>query len=383
MNFDREDLVRSAFCFFSLFIFFIFGHNSASGFQSQTSLTGVFSAAVDAIGSKDAIARLRNIKAKANCIGPDGNYKTPVTSFRSNKTIFLQTFSYKSDRKTIYINEKFGWSPSENDEIPKIVSPFEKLVVRLHEYQKMSFDFRSMFSDFALVGNAVFEGRKSTKVRAKTDLDGSIFLYFDIQNKTLSGFEFRPNGSDQIIKNVFGGWKTFGELKLPTRITATDSRGEWILNFENITLNSADENLLKVPQMVSDLEALMRLHQQHIDAHLNYDAELFLETFADQFTQIQGGDVSVNSRKEIHERFKNYFASFKFHEWEDIKPPVYKISKDGTLATVTVEKRVRGTYKNDRGEEESDNTIFAWLEVWEKLDGKWKIITVASTSKNQ
>lgn len=131
-----------------------------------------------------------------------------------------------------------------------------------------------------------------------------------------------------------------------------------------------------------DLRELLRLHKQAQTAHLTYNAELFIELFADNLTQLARGNVITRNRAENLARFKNYFSSYKFIEWEDIKPPIIKISKDGTLAAITVEKRVRGTYKNEMGEEETDHTIFAWLEVWEKIDGKWKVTTVASTSKN-
>ncbi|HMS40533.1 MAG TPA: nuclear transport factor 2 family protein, partial [Pyrinomonadaceae bacterium] len=98
-------------------------------------------------------------------------------------------------------------------------------------------------------------------------------------------------------------------------------------------------------------------------------------------TQVQRGNVVTRTKAENLARVKNYFSSFKFIEWENLKPPVVKISKDGTMATIIVQKRVRGTYKNDKGEEILDQTDFAWLEVWEKIDGKWKVVTVASTEK--
>ena len=130
-----------------------------------------------------------------------------------------------------------------------------------------------------------------------------------------------------------------------------------------------------------DRDELMRLHKEHQKAHLTYDAELFVKSFGENLTQIQRGQVKTNTKEENLKRFENYFANYKFIEWEDINPPVIKISKDGTLATVIVEKRVRGTYKNEKGEEEKDHSIFAWLEVWEKIEGKWKIVTIASTAR--
>lgn len=130
-----------------------------------------------------------------------------------------------------------------------------------------------------------------------------------------------------------------------------------------------------------DITELMRLREQQKTAHLTYNAELFVEMFADNLTQLQRGNATTRTKAENLARFKTYFSGYKFLEWEDIVPPVIKISKDGTLATIIVQKRVRGSYKNDKGEEESDHTIFAWLEVWEKVKGKWKVVTVASTEK--
>lgn len=130
-----------------------------------------------------------------------------------------------------------------------------------------------------------------------------------------------------------------------------------------------------------DLRELLRLHEQQKTAHLTNNAELFVEMFSDPFTQIQNGNILTFSKEKSLARFKNYFATMKFQEWSDIATPVVKISKDGTLATMTVNKRVRAAYKNEKGEEEKDYSIFAWLTVWEKIGGKWKVTTIASTAK--
>ena len=81
-------------------------------------------------------------------------------------------------------------------------------------------------------------------------------------------------------------------------------------------------------------------------------------------------------------RFKSYFATFKFKEWENIRPPVISVSKDGSMATIAVQKRVRGTYKNEKGDVVEENVVYAWLEVWEKINRKWKVVTVASTERD-
>ena len=62
--------------------------------------------------------------------------------------------------------------------------------------------------------------------------------------------------------------------------------------------------------------------------------------------------------------------------------PVIKISKDGTMATKIVQKRVRGISKDKDGKETTEHVVYAWLEVLEKIDGKWRLVTIASTEKD-
>jgi len=343
----------------------------------ETDLAQVFSSAIEAVGEATEINRIRSIEGFADCLGPKGKYSTRIISFRDGKTRFTQQFSYKDELSDIFINGQLAWQKSAQS----LISPFQKLVVNLHEYQRMSVDFQKMFHDFVLLGTEKFEKRESIKVEAKNQLNGTIYLYFDAETKLLSGYVLPIPDSQQSVKNVFHEWKRIGKLKLPTKVIATDSSGEWILNFQQISFNKTDSKIFAPPPRVSDLAELMRLHEQQKTAHLSYKAELFVEMFAEKLTQVQRGNVSTRTRAENLTRFKNYFNTFKFIEWENLKPPVIKISKDGTLATIIVQKRVRGTYKNDQGQDVLDHTDFAWLEVWEKIDGQWKVITVASTEK--
>lgn len=360
--------------FLSIFIFCL-GFCTAAAQNSD--LEKVFASSIKAIGGAKEINKIRSLEVFADCVGPKGKYTTEIVSFRDDKTRFTQRFSYKEELTDILINNKLAW---QNTDL-SLVSPFQKLVVHLHEYQKMAFDFQKMFHDFVLEGYEVFEKRPSIKVRAKNELNDTIYLYFDAETKLFAGYVLPIPNSSESVKNVFNEWKMVGKLRLPVKVTATDSSGDWVLNFQKISLNKADTKIFEVPPRVADFAELMKLHEQQKTAHLTYNAELFVEMFAENLTQVQKGNVVTRTKAESLARFKNYFSSFKFIEWENYKPPVVRISKDGTMATIVVQKRVRGTYKNEKGEEVLDQTDFAWIEVWEKQNGKWKIVTVASTEK--
>lgn len=344
-------------------------------------LDNVFSSAVSAVGNESQIAKIRSISASAECLGPKGKYTTSLVSFRDNKTVFEQTYSYKDRPSSVFVNGDVVWETEAATGESAISSPFQRMAARAHEYQKMAFGFQKFFSGFEHAGEEVFEGRPSIKVRSKNELGMTTFLFFDKENKRFSGYELQIPNSTETIKNVFLEWRKVGKLTLPSVVRATDKQGDWTLRFHTIKLNVGDGNRLAVPPRIVDTAELLRLHEQQKTAHLTYNAELFIEMFAENLTQLQRGNAVTRTRGENLARFKNYFSTFKFQEWEDIKPPLIKISKDGTMATIAVQKSVKGTYKNDKGEDESDHTIFAWLEVWEKIDGTWKVTTVASTEK--
>ena len=228
---------------------------------------------------------------------------------------------------------------------------------------------------------------------------GEFITYQSFQNGKSSLFAVTPDGkknwklTDHELNEGWHSWSPDGKWMAIEMYNKEETEfGIYLINVatkevkklttkDDFTYQQAPVFVEKIDPRAGDRAELLRLHKQHQTAHLTYDAELFVSSFAENLPQITRGEVSTLSKAENLARIKQYFSSYKFLEWEDIKPPIIKISKDGSMATKVVEKRVRGSYKNDEGEPIEDHTIFAWLEVWEKIDGRWKVTMVASTSR--
>ena len=103
--------------------------------------------------------------------------------------------------------------------------------------------------------------------------------------------------------------------------------------------------------------------------------------FHDPMWQLNGGWIVSRSTEENRGRVQTYFDAVQFLAWDDIEPPPIRISGDGTMATIIVRKQVHLTYQDEKGITQAENTIFAWMEAWEKLDGHWQLIANASTSR--
>lgn len=140
----------------------------------------------------------------------------------------------------------------------------------------------------------------------------------------------------------------------------------------------ASSTLAQESTLERDRARLLELHEEQRRAHLEKDPELLLSQFADDFVMIADGDVTRPTREESRRRFERYFGSVEFIEWDDVEPPIVRISADGTLAHVIVQKRVR-LIASESGAEEA--TQFAWLATYEKRDGDWRLTAVASTER--
>lgn len=131
----------------------------------------------------------------------------------------------------------------------------------------------------------------------------------------------------------------------------------------------------------TDRAELLRLHELARTAHLDKRPDLMVASFADTLLDISGGLVSPRTREQNRARFQRYFDRVSFQQWDDIAPPRIRISPDGQMAYVVVQKSVRLTPQAGAGTAQPEHTVFAWVEIYEKRRGKWTLMAVASTDR--
>jgi hypothetical protein len=140
---------------------------------------------------------------------------------------------------------------------------------------------------------------------------------------------------------------------------------------------SATEAQARAP----DRAELLRLHQRQRAAHLAHRADWLVEEWADSLFSVSRGRVSVGGRAEGQVSFQEYLDGVTFQAWDDIVPPRIRISPDGHMAYVVVEKRVHLTPRDSSDGSKPERTRFAWLSVYEKHEGRWRLAAIASTER--
>lgn len=126
-------------------------------------------------------------------------------------------------------------------------------------------------------------------------------------------------------------------------------------------------------------EQVTARHALEREAHMDRNLDLLLSLFADDFVLIDGGEVQRPTPAANRERFGTYFRNVRFLKWDDLAPPAVRVSRDGTLATVIVRKEVVLLPAEAPGETKPERSVFAWMETWEKRQGRWMLVALCST----
>ncbi len=123
-------------------------------------------------------------------------------------------------------------------------------------------------------------------------------------------------------------------------------------------------------QIDDDQAIILGEHKRIIDAHLKRDVEGMLEGAAEDYVLVNRGEISYPTIDERRRRFSNYFSVTDFAEYKDLVQPIIHVSDDGTTAWLIAQVEVIGKQELPEGDQ-SFRFISAWIELYEKRNGKW------------
>ncbi|MCI0415568.1 hypothetical protein L0222_22565 [bacterium] len=123
---------------------------------------------------------------------------------------------------------------------------------------------------------------------------------------------------------------------------------------------------------LSEEEAgLLKMHEQDRRAHFETDVELLLESSPDLFITVARGKIDRVTRQQEREMFTQYFQNATYYEWNNLEPPIVRVSKDGTMGWIISRIKVRRVQKDSTGKEQEQQFVYAGIMTYEKVQGKW------------
>jgi hypothetical protein len=126
-----------------------------------------------------------------------------------------------------------------------------------------------------------------------------------------------------------------------------------------------------ISRVDTDSDQLRALHEKVIQAHRQSNVDVLLEDESADYVVAGRGEVTHPTLDERRERLGSYLGRTTFHEYRDVADPLVRVSRDGTLGWVIVQVQARGLQATPERENESLEFVSAWIELYEKRDGRW------------
>jgi hypothetical protein len=147
-----------------------------------------------------------------------------------------------------------------------------------------------------------------------------------------------------------------------------------------------DNVVLKVPLLdrcpnaaADGTAELLALHARGREAHFRTDVDLLLADAGEEFISVSGGRISRITPAEQRAFFAGYFKGATYQEWDDVEPPIVRVSDDGSMGWVITRVRVRRTQKDATGAGKEASFVYAGIMTYEKRDGRWVRVANVST----
>jgi len=133
----------------------------------------------------------------------------------------------------------------------------------------------------------------------------------------------------------------------------------------------------------TDVDEMLRLHSEVLEAHRNDEVDRWLASESDEIIMVSRGEVLFPSKDERKPHIESYLKNTVFEQYEDLIEPIVRVSDDGTLGWLIAQVKIVGTRDNSDGETVPINSVWAWIELYEKKNGRWFRVGNVSNVKPQ
>jgi hypothetical protein len=124
---------------------------------------------------------------------------------------------------------------------------------------------------------------------------------------------------------------------------------------------------------------LLALHQADRRAHFDHNSNALLAHCADSLLDVRVGTINRRTCEDVRAKFADYFRHANFSAWDDVEPPIVRVSSDGRMGWMIVRVRIAYTDTDSPGRKAVHYTTMAWMSAYEKRNGTWVMTAVTST----
>jgi hypothetical protein len=95
--------------------------------------------------------------------------------------------------------------------------------------------------------------------------------------------------------------------------------------------------------------------------------------------KVSSGVIERATRDDLSQAFADSFRGTTYYAWDDLEPPIVRISADASMAWMIVRVQVRRTQTDATGTTRERAFVYAGIMTYEKRAGRWLRIANVST----
>lgn len=332
-----------------------------------------------AVGTTSAISNIESIEASANVTVSDGlTYKT-VSSWQDNERVIFHR-EYPEQMATLGRSGEYYWS--FDGKVQRDSDNSIKDFVLGHQFHA----FLLFFQEFDMSNSATISDSDLCLCQKYSDTDNngnthSVHYLRDNQQPQYIVTQYREHGE---VKLKLGDWKRVETLSLPYQIEIYHGDRVFNYQFDDIQFNTREQmNALKPSyDKLNDKQQLIRLHRDMMDAHIESDGALMAHVWAPEVLIVNRGELINSTGEKASKMMTDSLKSRRHSKYIDLVKPQIQVSPDGKMGYATIQVYAQGYRLKESGEHgESFNFTSAWIAVFEKQQGQWRLTANASNFK--
>jgi hypothetical protein len=324
---------------------------------------------LNSIGANQRLASVRTIIAEADVTVSDGlKYRTESLYIDPQRAAFRMT--YPDRTVTRGVEGRYFWSFDGKAETESDAST--EVFVLGHQVHAQILFFSQIHPGKLLRGKADFIGEPMDFAEVSGG-DSVWTMFYDKSGP--KGMKLKM-AAGQTVQFEFGEFRPTGGVSLPNEVWMDDGQRRFKYVFSRIAINEGKLADFQAPEKVlTDEQRLLRRHRVVMDDHYFGDASGLKSINGEPFTVVSDGEVFTMSDEDADSGFDKIMSSRDYTVYDDLIRPIVKISRDGSLGWVTVRVFAKGVRFGEDGKPSGPlEFTSAWTELYEKIDGNWRMI---------
>lgn len=129
-----------------------------------------------------------------------------------------------------------------------------------------------------------------------------------------------------------------------------------------------------VPTRAELEQSLLAVHHRGREGHLQTNIDMLQESSGEQMLSASRGRITRFTPADERARFTAYFEGAKYELWDDLEPPVVRVSNDGSMGWILTRIRSKRTKAG-----KTEEFVYAGIWTYERVGGKWVRVANVST----